>query len=537
MSSNNPVEQANKAKVMQDIQTFRSELNLKIASEFANMTIKETSEIDYAGEAMYEYIPSMTGRGAKGVLYKDVLAIVDGKLVMLENTGMDSTLESWIVSALGGATVAEAPENTTPQSPSKTPATITFANESVTKGLEDEDFTVAVENSGNGEVTYSSGNTSVATVNSQSGQVTIVGAGTAVITATVEDSETFEYAEKTATYTIAVQAGIASISYETANVGRKVTDGAYTNELSKSGDGVVTYSSSNTAVATVNSETGEVTPIANGTAVITATVENTANYTYAENAASYSLSVWNNTGEMPVEYAKAVIKTVADAREYMGTVVDYHPSGDTAGVYRIFYLDVDGDYDAAGTLFIKRDLIMSGTGALTYNHDDAVKTGYNLGDFKQFNPGYPQNTSSITTVGDTQAAYISTKNATEWNAYNVSGVSEYVIGSPSLEMFVDSYNQWKGNVALDCRYVTAGTTLAQGTANAAGYAVAPGYGKTSITDFGTYGADNSVEAGPTGKTMYIYGSDNHFWLGSPSCIYASSVYNAYRWRRSRELLR
>ena len=50
----------------------------------------------------------------------------------------------------------------------------------------------------------------------------------------------------------------AIISYATASIGKTFGDAAFTNALTNTGDGKVTYATSNTAVATVNSETGEV---------------------------------------------------------------------------------------------------------------------------------------------------------------------------------------------------------------------------------------------------------------------------------------
>ncbi len=68
-------------------------------------------------------------------------------------------------------------------------------------------------------------------------------------------------------------------------------DTAFTNALTKTGDGTVSYASDNTAVATVNASTGEVTIKGAGTATITATVTDSASYTYATKTASYTVTV------------------------------------------------------------------------------------------------------------------------------------------------------------------------------------------------------------------------------------------------------
>ena len=61
--------------------------------------------------------------------------------------------------------------------------------------------------------------------------------------------------------------------------------------MTLTGDGIVTYSSDNDAVAAVDAETGEVTIIGIGEATITATVIDGTNYTYATKTACYTLKV------------------------------------------------------------------------------------------------------------------------------------------------------------------------------------------------------------------------------------------------------
>lgn len=82
-----------------------------------------------------------------------------------------------------------------------------------------------------------------------------------------------------------------AISYATASLAKGSLDPAFTNELTITGDGTVSYSSSNEAVATVDPNTGEVTPKGLGTVEITATVSDSETYTYETNTASYSLNV------------------------------------------------------------------------------------------------------------------------------------------------------------------------------------------------------------------------------------------------------
>lgn len=86
---------------------------------------------------------------------------------------------------------------------------ISYSKETVLKtfsyGGEVTEDDVVFNNNGDGDVTFSSNNTSVATVNSKSGKVTIQGVGEATITATVENVLNYDYGENTtASYTLNV---------------------------------------------------------------------------------------------------------------------------------------------------------------------------------------------------------------------------------------------------------------------------------------------------------------------------------------------
>ncbi|MBE8725042.1 Ig-like domain-containing protein [Flavobacterium hungaricum] len=129
--------------------------------------------------------------------------------------------------------------------------------------------TIAPANATNQNVTWTSSNTAVATVNS-SGLVTAVTAGTTTITVKTVDGN------KTATSTIMVAAiPVASVSVSpttaslyAGNTQQLSVTIAPANATNKN----VTWSSNNTAVATVNSA-GLVTAVSAGTATITATTQ------------------------------------------------------------------------------------------------------------------------------------------------------------------------------------------------------------------------------------------------------------------------
>ena len=143
--------------------------------------------------------------------------------------------------------------------------------------------TVAPANATDKTVSWSSSNTSVATVSD--GTVTAKGVGTTTITATAGG--------KSATCTVTVTPILVSsitLSSSTAsvNVGSTVTLTA-TATPTNAADKTVSWSSSNTGVATVSSS-GVVTGVASGTATITATANDGSGVT-----ATCSVTVNNNS--------------------------------------------------------------------------------------------------------------------------------------------------------------------------------------------------------------------------------------------------
>lgn len=137
-------------------------------------------------------------------------------------------------------------------------------------------------------LTYGSDNETVATVD-ETGKVTPVAEGTAKITATFTALDTDEFASEEVSYSLTVtdprqDNGLAYSAAEyTANINEP-----FTNPLTNPNSLAVTYSSSDEAVATVN-ENGEVSPLAVGTAVITATFA--GNASFKTGSVSYALKV------------------------------------------------------------------------------------------------------------------------------------------------------------------------------------------------------------------------------------------------------
>ena len=175
----------------------------------------------------------------------------------------------------------------------------------------------ALKTEGEGTVKYSIStdinNTCEAEINTSTGEVTFEKPGEVKVEATFTNNGGSDY---TASYTLTVtspegtdpdndqtddatyEKQDGSISYAIKTVEKVVGDDSFTNALTIVGNGTVTYTSDNEAVAKVDRSTGEVTIIGAGEATITATVADSDTYHYATNTASYKLTVTGVNGTL-----------------------------------------------------------------------------------------------------------------------------------------------------------------------------------------------------------------------------------------------
>ena len=158
---------------------------------------------------------------------------------------------------------------------------------------------------------------------------------------------------------VTISKASGSISYATKSVTKTYGDAKFTNSLTKIGDGIVSYSSSNTGVATIDTS-GNVTITGAGTTTITATVTDGTNYTYATKTATYTLIVDKITNPVKVSATTGIIygenKEMVSTNGVQGTIyysvgtvlteTNYLSAGSTkvptsegksAGDYNIYY--------------------------------------------------------------------------------------------------------------------------------------------------------------------------------------------------------
>ena len=235
------------------------------------------------------------------------------------------------------------------------------------------------------------------------------------------------------------QAG--SISYDTASVSKTTDDAAFTNALTKTGDGTVTYASSKETVATVNATTGEVTIKGVGETTITATVADSDTYTYATKTATYTITVTQAT--TPTTYigtkAPSEAKAVGDIVFNDGSATPYSEDltltddEKNAAIAVIFYAGSASDTLGAKTLGIG---LAQKRGGLAWCLDSANAYNVNITTIQESDKDGSDNLSQIgefldnnddTDTADKYPAFYFAKNYASQTGSNVSG-TDYADG-------------------------------------------------------------------------------------------------------------
>ena len=236
-----------------------------------------------------------------------------------------------------------------------------------------------------------------------------------------------------------------------------------------------------------------------------------------------------------------IAKIRANPQAYYGKkVTNYKASDSDTNTYRIFYVDKDNDFkDGYNTIYLKADFSSTSYKLNDYASYDSVNTK-----IRTMNPDWAKgkkSDSDIKTRGESEfedpnaetkkviwnineqaAAYLcspvneTNKGTTSlpWKGYYNSEYAKYVIGGPSVEMYVKSYNQTHGDDALGCQYQTN---------------YAPGYiykVNNTIQDGGWETNKYTLDYSMTYKSMYCGQNGRHtewWWLASPSANRSNGV--------------
>lgn len=301
----------------------------------------------------------------------------------------------------------------------------------------DDAFTAPELNGAKTTVTYSSSDENVATVDATTGAVTIIAAGSTTIKASAEETE--EYRSASASYKLTVNKRTQTIGFEKSYYSVTVADKDNFASPKVSGAATeVTYSitlADGTAAdaMAIDSQTGEITINAVGTATVTATAAETS--IYKGSSASYTLKVIESASPETVSY-EIVFKTAnndsssetkyKDALSALVSEGSDYVSSFTSNCSKM-YLGVSGvkigSSSVAGTLELKltdavSDNVVSiqivsakygsDTGKLTLSADGkTLKSGIAPASGYTHTFATPTKVSTLTLKTSTKRAYIS----------------------------------------------------------------------------------------------------------------------------------
>jgi hypothetical protein len=241
---------------------------------------------------------TITGASLVGVVGSDVVSLAGGGTF-----GAVNVANGIAVTATFSLTGSNAGNYTLTQ-PTGLSANITQASQTITFGtltavnFGSANFTLTATASSGLGITYTSSNPAVATVSGST--VTVVGVGTTTITAS-QSGNTNYAAATSVNQTLTVNQASQTITFG-ALANKTITDVPYTISATATSGLAVTFTSSNTSVATVSGNT--ITIVGPGTTNITAAQAGNTNYAAAPNVVqpltvSVPSLIWFDTSTLP----------------------------------------------------------------------------------------------------------------------------------------------------------------------------------------------------------------------------------------------
>lgn len=287
------------------------------------------------GDTFTEPILKMSEEGAAeviGVVYsidKEDVATIDassGKLTILKaGTVVVTAAAAEDYTSAEGSNYKADPENTkTSYSLTINLATPTLkfstTTATATMNAEFEPPTLTVTPETLVPIEYESSNTNAATVDKNTGVVTLVGKGETTIKAVFPGNETYEKAE--ASYVLTVSKAKTELKFSSATATATMNAEFQAPILTKSPENLegVEFTSSNTAAATVDKNTGAVTLVGAGETTIKAAFAGSTVYEASE--ASYTLTVNRAAGEGYLLWVNDTQVTSDNAEDVLGHKTD-----------------------------------------------------------------------------------------------------------------------------------------------------------------------------------------------------------------------
>lgn len=281
---------------------------------------------------------------------------------------------------------------------------------------------------------------------------TDVGTATIVAIGKKNDTTNKDYSGQAAIKTFIIQQETGALSYAKSSVTEVFTLGdVVNNALTKTGDGTMTYTSSDPTVATIDNESGEVVMQGIGTTTIKASMAGDRNYTKAE--ASYVLT----TTKKPVSSLTITFKkgdsyaytgsnitpaiTVKDGETTLEPDVDYSVGySNNLNVTTSAKVTITGYGDYTGTTE-KTFKITKATTVITVETSDiTINSGSVIVRQGETNFGtitYSSSATSVATVG-TSGSVMGVGNGTATITLSVAGTDNYTAASKSYKVKVIS---------------------------------------------------------------------------------------------------
>ena len=276
--------------------------------------------------------------------------------------------------------------------------------------------------------------------------------------------------------------------------------------------GTISATSSDELVATVSVSGNNITITPkNVTETVTVTVKSAAIGDYEEKTATYTVKVYDNTYVTPAQIA------AAPTTYYGAKVTNYTAGGAT---WRIFYVDTEDGADGNGkygdgknTVYLIAEYDDNRKQALgTYSNSTFTANVYasSTTKIREMNPTWKEYRQSVAesswNPNEKAAAYLC--DSSKWTTYCDSTKANYAIGSPSLEMYADSYNKTHNSNSLV--YTCTPTSGTHPSNSGSGYFVGA---NGTYSNSGDYTKSKTIDTSQNGIYMV---SGQYLWLASPS---------------------
>lgn len=268
-----------------------------------------------------------------------------------------------------------------------------------------------------------------------------------------------------------------------------------------------TFTSSDTTVATVGTD-GTITGVAAGNATITITGQETGKTTSINITVKPAISA-------KVDNIDTVL-TQENTGSYYGSVVTNYKVNNED--YQLFFIDYEGKYGAGkGAIFLKKKEKIPDIGCTLSNKTDYTQAEMLI---DEMNPAWKAKNGTIDQDNERAVAWLCDTN--EWSAYakaddtTLRNKVNYAIGGPSIEMYVDSYNEAK-------QASNGGESASWGFAdNAIGYSYG-GSRQSNVGENNMYTADYYWLVSPYYYDTYRVIRANYNYFGNDDYYYPYGV--------------